>query len=151
MRELLDAGYMEEWTYNQTLSGVPQGGVISPLLANILLDKLDRFVEKTLIPQYSKGAKRRLNREYMRLIQKAWKCGKKGQTEQAESLKKQAQTLPSQDMHDPDYRRLKYVRYADDFLLGFIGTKAEAEEIKRQLQEFLHDELKLERITKQKR
>jgi len=144
MRELLDAGYMEEWTYNQTLSGVPQGGVVSPLLANILLDKLDRFVEKTLIPQYTKGAKRRLNPEYMRLITKAWKCGKRGQTEQAESLKKQAQTLPSQDTHDPDYRRLKYVRYADDFLLGLIGTKAEAEEIKRQLQGFLREELKLE-------
>jgi group II intron reverse transcriptase/maturase len=144
MQELLDAGYMEEWTYNQTLSGVPQGGVISPILSNILLNRLDRFVEDMLIPQYTKGEKRRPNREYMRLIQKAWKCGKRGQTEQAESLKKQAQTLPSQDTHDPNYRRLKYVRYADDFLLGFIGPREEAEEIKRQLQKFLHDELKLE-------
>jgi group II intron reverse transcriptase/maturase len=144
MQALLDAGYMEDWTYNQTLSGVPQGGVISPLLSNILLNRLDRFVENVLIPQYTKGDKRRLNREYMRLIQTAWKRGKKGQTEEAERLKKQAQTLPSQDMQDPNYRRLKYVRYADDFLLGFIGPRAEAEEIKRQLQEFLRDELKLE-------
>jgi group II intron reverse transcriptase/maturase len=144
MRELLDAGYMEEWTYNQTLSGVPQGGVISPILSNILLSKLDRFGEDTLIPQYTKGDKRRLNPEYKNLMAKAYRCRKKGQVKQAESLKKQAQTLPSQDMHDPDYRRLKYVRYADDFLLGFIGPRSEAEEIKRQLQKYLQEELKLE-------
>ena len=144
IRELLDAGYMEDWTYNQTLSGVPQGGVISPLLANILLNKLDRFVEDTLVPQYTKGKERRPNPEYKRLMNKAWKCRKRGQTEQAESYKKQAQTMPSLDVNDPDYRRLKYVRYADDFLLGFVGTKTEAEEIKRQLREFLREELKLE-------
>lgn len=64
MRELLDAGYMEDWTYNQTLSGVPQGGVVSPILANILLDKLDRFVEDTLIPQYTNhGISRRPSRK----------------------------------------------------------------------------------------
>ncbi len=144
IQELLDAGYMEEWTYNQTLSGVPQGGVISPILSNILLNRLDRFVESTLIPQYTKGVKRRENPEYMRLIRRAWKYGKRGQTKQANSLREQAQGMPSKDVNDPDYRRLKYVRYADDFLLGFVGTKAEAEEIKRQLQKFLQDELKLE-------
>jgi group II intron reverse transcriptase/maturase len=144
MRELLDAGYMEEWTYNQTLSGVPQGGVVSPILANILLNKLDRFVEDTLIPQYTKGDERRRNNEYQKLMLRAWRYRRKGQTEQAESLRKQAQKLPSVDVNDPDFRRLRYVRYADDFLLGLIGTKAEAEEIKRQLQKFLHDELRLE-------
>jgi len=144
MRELLDAGYMEDWTYHQTLSGVPQGGVISPILSNILLNKLDRFVEDTLIPQYTKGEKRGRNPEYYSLTDKAYQRKKKGQTEQARSLRKQAQRMPSLDVNDPDFRRLKYVRYADDFLLGFIGTKAEAEEIKRQLQQFLHEELKLE-------
>ena len=144
MQEVLDAGYMEDWTYNQTLSGVPQGGVISPLLANILLNRLDRFVEDTLIPQYTKGEERRRNPEYMRLMKKASKCRKKGQTEQAESLRKQAQRIPSMDANDPDFRRLRYVRYADDFLLGYVGTKAEAEEIKRQLQKFLQEELKLD-------
>jgi retron-type reverse transcriptase len=55
LRELFDAGYMEDWTFNQTLSGVPQGGIVSPILSNILLDKLDKFVETTLIPRYTKG------------------------------------------------------------------------------------------------
>jgi group II intron reverse transcriptase/maturase len=143
MRELLDAGYMEDWTYNQTLSGVPQGGVVSPILANILLNKLDRFVEDTLIPQYTKGTKRKLDRRYRRLVEQARRERRKGNVAKANELKKQFQKLPSVVM-SPEFRRLKYVRYADDFLLGFVGTKAEAEEIKRQLRQFLREELKLE-------
>jgi len=144
MRKLFDAGYMEDWTFNETLSGVPQGGIVSPILANILLDKLDKFVETVLIPKYTKGVKREKNREYDRLMTNSLRLRKRGRVEEAEALRKQAQKLPSQDMNDPDYRRLRYVRYADDFLLGFIGPKSEAEEIKQQLKEFLQEELKLE-------
>jgi group II intron reverse transcriptase/maturase len=144
MRELFDAGYMEDWTFNQTLSGVPQGGIVSPILSNILLNKLDKWVETELIPRYTKGNRRKVNQEYKNLLNGVQRQRRKGNIEQAEALRKQAQTLPSQQMDDPDYRRLKYVRYADDFLLGFIGPKSEAEEIKRALREFLRDELKLE-------
>jgi len=144
MRELLDAGYMEDWTFNRTLSGVPQGGIASPLLSNILLDKLDKFVEQTLIPQYTRGVKRRANPEYVHLMSSSRYHRRIGNVTRAEALRKQAQALPSQDVNDPDYRRLEYVRYADDFLLGFIGPRSEALEIKRALGEFLRDELKLE-------
>jgi len=144
MRELFEAGYMEDWTYNQTLSGVPQGGIVSPILSNILLDKLDKFVETELIPRYTKGIKRRANPEYARLIDNSHYHRKRGNTERAEELRKQAQTMPSTDVNDPTYRRLKYVRYADDFLLGFNGPRSEAEEIKQQLRDFLREELKLE-------
>jgi len=114
MRALLDAGYMEEWRLNQSLSGVPQGGIISPILSNILLDRLDRFVETVLLPHYTRGTRRRENLEYRTLIMRSWRHRRWGNIEQAEALRKQAQTLPSQDMNDPHYRRLKYVRYADD-------------------------------------
>ena len=144
MQELLDAGYLEDWTFNQTLSGVPQGGIVSPLLANILLDKLDKFVENVLIPQYTRGAKRKSNLAYHRLIALSGSQRKRGNIEKAEELRKQAQSMPSLIIDDPDYRRLRYVRYADDFLLGFIGPKSEAEEIKQQLRKFLQEELKLE-------
>lgn len=142
--ELLDAGYMEDWTLNQTLSGVPQGGVISPILSNILLDKLDKFVETILIPRYSKGKERRESLLYRSLLNKSIRQRRKGNVKEAEELRKQFQQIPSKDAYDPDFRRLKYVRYADDFLLGFIGPKSEAEEIKKQLEEFLREELKLE-------
>ncbi len=144
MQELLDAGYMEDWTYNETLSGVPQGGIVSPILANILLDKLDKFVETVLIPQNTRGDKRKRSREYHNLMNQSRYHRKQGNVEKAEELRKQAQNIPSTIRNDPEYRRLNYVRYADDFLLGFIGPKSEAEEIKRQLRNFLRNELKLE-------
>ena len=151
MQELLDAGYMEDWTYNQTLSGVSQGGIVSPILSNILLDKLDTFVENVLIPHYSRGSRRKINPEYDKLRKDSRNQRRKGNTEKAEELRKQSQTLPSVMTNDPDYRRLKYVRYADDFVLGFVGPRSEAEEIKQHLRKFLREELKLERITKKRR
>ncbi len=77
-------------------------------------------------------------------MKKSLRQRQRGNVEKAEELRKLAQTLPTQDVNDPDYRRLKYVRYADDFLLGFIGPQTEAEEIKQQLRTFLQEELKLE-------
>src|SRR5260370_9110881 len=143
IRELFDAGYMEDWTFNGTLSGVPQGGIVRPILSNILLSKLDKFVEAVLIPQYTKGVKRKVKLEYKRLMVSSRHYRQRGNTEKEEDLRKQAQRLPTQDVNDPEYRRLKYVRYADDFLLGFCGPKSEAEEIKRQRGTFMQEELKL--------
>jgi group II intron reverse transcriptase/maturase len=144
IQRLLDAGYLEDWKYNQTLSGVPQGSILSPILSTILLDKLDMFVETVLIPKYTNGGKRKPNKEYGKLMQKAHRLFKKGQADAAMEVRKQAQQLSSVDAGDPNHRRLKYVRYADDFCLGFVGPKAEAEEIKQQIGAFLQDELKLE-------
>src|SRR5215471_2404471 len=73
IKKLLDAGYLEDWKYQRTLSGVPQGSIVSPALSNILLDKLDRFVETTLIPQDSRGEKRKLNQEYVTLRKQMYK------------------------------------------------------------------------------
>lgn len=143
VKKLLDAGYMEDWKVNKTLSGVPQGSILSPILSNILLSKLDRFIETELIPEYTRGKIRKRNQEYNRLIKRAYKLHKKGQKEAAQKLKKRAQKLPSIDPQDPDFRRLKYVRYADDFALAFFGTKEEAEAIKQRLRTFLLEELKL--------
>src|SRR5438552_3698141 len=143
LRELFDAGSVEDWTLNHTLSGVPQGGIVSPILSNILLNKLDTFVETELIPRYTKGVKRRANLEYARLLANSHHHRKQGDTEKAEQLRRKAQAMPSKDVNDPDYRRLKYVRYADDFLLGFNGPRSEAEEIKQELSTFLREELKL--------
>jgi len=141
---LLTAGYLEDWKFNRTHSGTPQGGVVSPLLANIYLNELDRFVTTELIPAYTKGDKRKLNPEYERLRSRAKKAKAKGDMEKYRACALQARRLPSTDAYDPNYRRLRYVRYADDFLLGLIGTKADAEEIKQRVKTWLSETLKLE-------
>jgi group II intron reverse transcriptase/maturase len=143
IEKLLDAGYLEEWTYHRTLSGVPQGSIVSPILSNILLDKLDSFVETVLIPQYTRGETRKLNQEYRKLQSQTRTLFAKGQKEAARKMRRRMQKLPSINPQDPDWRRLKYVRYADDFGLAFTGPKSEAEDIKRQVATFLREELGL--------
>jgi group II intron reverse transcriptase/maturase len=144
VRNMLQAGYLEDWEYNATLSGAPQGGPLSPVLSNIYLDRLDSFVETRLVPQYTRGILRRHNSEYTQVQRAAAKARQRGDRREARQLHQQQRTLPSRDPHDPDYRRLRYIRYADDHLLGFTGPKAEAETIKQHLATFLRDDLKLE-------
>jgi group II intron reverse transcriptase/maturase len=141
---MLRAGYMEDWEYRDTLSGVPQGGVVSPVLSNIYLHKLDEFVERELIPQYTQGSRRRDHPEYNKVSWRLAGARQRGDRAQARELRRQARALPSTDPMDPGYRRLFYCRYADDELLGFIGPKAEAEEIKSKLARFLRETLALE-------
>jgi group II intron reverse transcriptase/maturase len=149
VRNMLQAGYLEDWVWGATLSGAPQGGVASPILSNIYLHKLDVFVESTLIPQYTRGVRRVANPEYKRVASAIQRARKRGDRATVRELRKRQRGLPSQDPNDPGYRRLRYARYADDHLVGFVGPKAEAEEIKKRVAEFLHDELRLE-LSRQK-
>jgi group II intron reverse transcriptase/maturase len=144
IKRLLQAGYLEEWHYHATYSGSPQGGVCSPILANIYLNQLDQYIEQELLPRFTQGTERHPNREYVRLRQQAVRQRQKGEVAQAERLMKKIRELPAGDPNDPTFRRLHYVRYADDTLIGVIGTKKEAQEIKELLRIFLHETLKLE-------
>jgi len=140
---LLKAGYMEDWRYHDTLSGTPQGGIISPLLANIYLNELDRFFEDTLKPAYTKGDRRRSNPAYDRMYYLIDTARKRGDLKEVTRLRTERRKIMSAAPNDPDYRRLRYVRYADDFLLGFVGPKKEAEEIRQRLGDYLGHTLKL--------
>lgn len=140
---MLKAGYVEDWKFNQTISGTPQGGVISPLLANIYLNQFDQWVDTVLIPKYTKGKRQKSNPAYNRLTAEIEKCRKAGDTKTAHQLVLKRRELPSVDTHDSTYSRFRYVRYADDFLIGFTGSKTEAEEIKAAIGEFMRENLKL--------
>jgi group II intron reverse transcriptase/maturase len=144
IRRLLKAGYLEQWKWNRTLSGAPQGAIIGPLFSNIVLSHLDTFVEHTLIPAYTRGERRKANPAYTHLTSSIRRKRQQGKKAEVTRLEQQRRTLPSIDPYDPDYRRLRYCRYADDFCLGLIGPKEDAEEIKRQLGAFLRASLKLE-------
>jgi group II intron reverse transcriptase/maturase len=144
VRNMLRAGYLEDWEYHETLSGCPQGGVVSPVLSNIYLHKLDEYVEKELIPEYIRGERREVHPEYRRWQRQKEYARKRGDRAASLESGRQMRTLPNRDPMDPGYRRLKYARYADDQILGFSGPKAEAEEIKAKLAEFLRETLGLE-------
>ena len=154
IRKFLKAGYVEDWTFHNTYSGTPQGGIVSPILANIYLDKLDKYV-KEYIQHFDKGTKRRpgkesnnLANERKRTVRKLKKV--KDGTEKAalvarlKAIEQERAAFPSGDEMDGSYRRLKYIRYADDFILGVIGSKEDALRIKEDIKSFLSESLALE-------
>jgi len=144
MEWLLEGGYLEEWKWNATLSGTPQGGVVSPILANIYLHEMDNYVEQVLMPKYTRGEKRQRNPAYRHYEYKKGDAKRRNDRKAYKAWNKRLRKTPVFDTQDPSYRRLRYVRYADDFLLAFAGPKSEAEEIKEQLRKWLQDELGLE-------
>lgn len=154
IRRFLKAGYVEDWTFHNTYSGMPQGGIVSPILANIYLDKLDKYV-KEYIRHFDMGTKRRpgkesndLANERKRTVRKLKKV--KDGTEKAalvarlKAIEQERAAFPSGDEMDGSYRRLKYIRYADDFILGVIGSKEDALRIKEDIKSFLSESLALE-------
>ncbi|WP_074393210.1 reverse transcriptase/maturase family protein [Streptococcus suis] len=144
IKNMLEAGCLDDWKFHKTISGTPQGGVISPLLANIYLHQFDKWVGEELIPQYTRGKKQKANSAYNRLSRRIKCYQDKGDYKKAHQLIVERRNLPSVDTYDTSYRRLRYVRYADDFILGFTGSKAEAKAIKKQIGDFLNTKLSLE-------
>lgn len=153
IRKFLNAGYIENWEFHNSYSGTPQGGIISPILANIYLDRLDKFM-KEYTGKFDKGEERKPCKQSISLENKrCWIRKKlkveKDQTQRAELIKqlkanhKESLRFPRGDEMDANYRRLKYVRYADDFLIGIIGSKQDAIKIKEDIKKFLNDILAL--------
>jgi group II intron reverse transcriptase/maturase len=124
IKQMLQAGYLDDWVWNATLSGAPQGGVASPVLSNIYLHRLDEYVETHLIPDHTRGDRRAHNPTYTRLKAAVRRAHARADHATARELRKQLRGIPSSDPNDPGYRRLRYIRYADDILLGFTGPRS---------------------------
>jgi group II intron reverse transcriptase/maturase len=151
VKMLLKAGYLEDWKFQKTYSGTPQGGICSPILSNIYLHELDDFM-KSMIDQFRKGKKRTPNplyRHYTNRIARLRKAIDSGTLDRSlaqkdiVALEKERRVLPAGDPLDQHYRRLLYCRYADDFVIGVIGSKKDAELVKQQVKDFLETKLKL--------
>jgi len=157
IRKILKAGYLEDWVYHKTYSGTPQGGVISPMLSNIYLHELDVFMNELCVST-NKGKERKRSRGYMlwenRIRHAREKIRKedppRGSSRRKELLdaiancRKQLSDSPFGETHDENFRRLNYVRYADDFALGYIGSKEEGEKIMETIRFFLKNNLSLD-------
>ncbi|MCU7736161.1 reverse transcriptase domain-containing protein [Priestia megaterium] len=156
--KFLKAGYLENWVYHKTYSGVPQGGIISPLLANIYLNELDKYAEEYKKKFDSQTSKRKSLIEYKRVQYKVsderkwlnenWNSlSKEQQKQKLKSIREKQKTLSSMNCTDPmdeNFKRLNYIRYADDWIIGIIGSKQDAEDVKKDFANYLKSELKLD-------
>lgn len=157
--KFLRAGYMEQWQHHKTFSGTPQGSGISPILANIYLDKLDSFMERRKAEFDTGNAKnRKVDSGYLKAREHYYKLKKANQdkwekstaeerAEMDKALRSARNEMFSHPYYAPcnsQFKCLRYCRYADDFIVSVIGSKADAEWLKAQIKEFLAQELKLE-------
>ena len=157
IRAFLRAGYLENWVYNRTYSGTPQGGTVSPILANIYLHELDEWLQQKA-DAFNKGKGRRYNPEYktkynryQAALYKARDLKAAGDLDEARELEPKIAHLKAEylkcqasDTHDPTFRRMRFIRYADDFVIGVIGSKADASAILDDLNGFMTERLKVE-------
>lgn len=142
VKQMLKMGYLEDWRYHQTYSGVPQGGIISPVLTNIYLHRFDEYMEQ--LQQFYKTPNRqqKINSTYRRYSDLIHQARQKGDKITLKHLVKVRRQLPVRDPLDP-FIRLNYIRYADDFIVAIIGSKATALEVKQKIRDFLKDHLNL--------
>ena len=151
MWKFLKAGYMEQWEYHKTYSGTPQGSGMSPVLANIYLSELDTFMEEYKARFDTEPFKRNASKEYEKIARRYRKAKKKldAGNPSKEDIRefKAAQKLklstPYADVLDARFKRIQYNRYADDFVVGVIGSKQDALSIKEDLRKFLSEKLNL--------
>ena len=144
--KLLRAGYLDlQEARHDSLAGTPQGGLASPILANVYLHELDEKAEE-IRARWERGGKRKhRNPLHRKLSAQKERLVKKGATRTKEfrTVVQRIRSIPAVEVNDPNFIRIKYLRYADDWLIGICGPRTLAERIKEELKLFLGQDLKL--------
>lgn len=159
IKNLLQAGYLDNWKFHRTYTGTPQGGICSPILANIFLHELDQFMQEAR-NQFDLGISRKRNPAYYSLqarilARRKWLKQMEYEggyfpwaatqaKEEIRDLETELRNMPSFDTHDEGFKRLYYVRYADDFAIGIVGSKEDAIKFADSVKDFLRKDLSLE-------
>lgn len=147
LKKTLEAGYIDPETKGLVIPdrGTPQGSVLSPLLSNIVLHELDKHMAK-LEQTFRKGTKRARNREYDKIHSKIQNLVNRhpDRKEEIKELIKQRRRLKSNNTMDPNFKRLMYLRYADDFIVLITGSHHDAIHIKSQIKRQLGNKCGLE-------
>ena len=156
--KFLKAGYMEQWTYNKTYFGIPQGSGCSPILANIYLNELDKFMQelkekfdvgdcnrRKVSYEYEsvRGRAKRLKKKYAKDWNEVSEEERNRRAKEIRDLRAMYTKLPRYEARDTNFKKIQYTRYCDDFLIGVIGSKEDAEAIKAEVKKFLAEELNL--------
>jgi group II intron reverse transcriptase/maturase len=153
--KFLKAGYMEDWRYNNTYSGTPQGGIVSPIFANIYLHELDKFVTQ-MARDFDRPPQQKFTDEYAaasrdvsNVRQRLKRAQGEKRAELAKLLKPLRQKLLKTPCKSQTDKKIRYIRYADDFIIGIKGSKEDCQNIKQKLSEFISQNIKME-LSKEK-
>lgn len=135
----IKAGFVEDEIFKESNRGLFQGNVTSPILNNVYLHELDVFMVD-LCDEFASGRYRRKSSAFRKI---QYRIEKATSAEQIKKLRRELWRLPSKDPFDPNFKRLYYIRYVDDFVIGVVGSRKDAVDIKESVKRFLEENLKL--------
>ena len=139
IKRFIKAGFVEDGTFKESNKGLFQGNVTSSILNNVYLHELDIFMNE-LCDEFTSGRERRKPPAYRKI---QYRIDKATSVEQKRKLRREFWHIFSKDPFDSKFKRLHYIRYVDNFVIGVVGSRKDTADIKKRVKRFLEENLKL--------